>query len=37
MNANGIIINDTGHGFGFQIAGGADIVLGSDWCQQSWE
>ncbi|MBK7711198.1 MAG: porin family protein [Bacteroidales bacterium] len=30
-NRDGDIINDTGHGFGFQLAGGIDIKLGSDW------
>ena len=30
-NANGDILNDTGHGFGYQLAGGVDINLGSNW------
>lgn len=30
-NANGDIINDTGHGLGFQLAGGIEINLGKNW------
>jgi opacity protein-like surface antigen len=30
-NSNGDIINDTGHGLGFQLAGGININLGSNW------
>ena len=30
-NAEGDVINDTGHGFGYQIAGGIDINLGNNW------
>jgi len=30
-NAEGEIINDTGHGLGYQLAGGVDINLGSNW------
>jgi hypothetical protein len=30
-NAEGDIINDTQHGFGFQLAGGIDINLGKNW------
>lgn len=30
-NADGDIIEDTGHGFGFQAAAGVDINLGSNW------
>ncbi len=30
-NAEGDIINDTQHGFGFQLAGGIDFNLGSNW------
>ncbi|MDF1547921.1 MAG: porin family protein [Bacteroidales bacterium] len=30
-NNEGDIIEDTGHGFGFQLAGGIDIPLGSNW------
>ena len=30
-NADGDIINDTKHGLGFQLAGGIDINLGSNW------
>jgi opacity protein-like surface antigen len=30
-NEDGDIINDTGHGFGFQVAGGVDINLGKNW------
>ncbi len=30
-NADGDIINDSQHGLGFQIAGGVDINLGSNW------
>ena len=30
-NANGDIINDTKHGFGYQFAGGIDINLGKNW------
>lgn len=30
-NADGDIINDTGHGLGFQLAGGFDIPLNSKW------
>ena len=30
-NADGNIINDTGHGLGFQLAGGIEIPLNSKW------
>lgn len=30
-NADGDIIKDTGHGFGWQVAGGVEIPLGSNW------
>ncbi len=30
-NNKGDIIHDTGHGFGFQLAGGVDIPLGKNW------
>lgn len=30
-NADGDIINDTGHGLGFQLAGGIEIPLNSKW------
>lgn len=30
-NADGNIINDTGHGLGFQLAGGVEIPLNSKW------
>lgn len=30
-NENGEIIGDTGHGFGFQLAGGMSIDLGKNW------
>jgi len=30
-NDNGDILNDTGHGLGFQLAGGINIRLGSGW------
>lgn len=30
-NADGDIINDTGHGMGFQLAGGIEIPLNSKW------
>lgn len=30
-NADGDIMNDTGHGLGFQVAGGLDINLGKNW------
>ena len=30
-NSDGDIINDTQHGLGFQLAGGVDINLGSNW------
>lgn len=30
-NADGDIINDTGHGFGYQVAGGIAINLGKNW------
>lgn len=30
-NADGKIINDSGHGFGWQAAGGVDVSLGSNW------
>jgi len=30
-NAEGEIINDTGHGFGYQLAGGIDFPIGSSW------
>ncbi len=30
-NADGDIINDTGHGIGFQLAGGFDFPLGNNW------
>lgn len=30
-NADGDIINNTGHGLGFQLAGGIDINLGKNW------
>lgn len=30
-NADGDIINDTGHGFGYQLAGGIAINLGKNW------
>lgn len=30
-NADGDIIHDTGHGLGYQVAGGLDIELGKNW------
>ncbi|MCF8361157.1 MAG: porin family protein [Prolixibacteraceae bacterium] len=30
-NSNGEIINDSGHGLGFQLAGGIDIPIGETW------
>ncbi len=30
-NNNGEIISDTGHGVGFQVAGGLEVALGKDW------
>jgi opacity protein-like surface antigen len=30
-NNDGEIISDTGHGVGFQIAGGLEVALGKDW------
>jgi len=30
-NAEGEIINDTGHGLGYQLAGGFDIPIGTSW------
>lgn len=30
-NSSGNIIEDTGHGLGFQLAGGIDIPLGNNW------
>ncbi len=30
-NSDGDIIHDTGHGFGYQLAGGIDIDLGKNW------
>jgi hypothetical protein len=30
-NSNGDIINDTGHGLGFQLASGVNYFLGKDW------
>lgn len=30
-NSEGDIINNTGHGFGYQLAGGIDINLGRNW------
>jgi hypothetical protein len=30
-NADGDIINDTGHGWGWQLAGGIDLPLGKNW------
>lgn len=30
-NADGDIINDTGHGWGWQLAGGIDLPLGKSW------
>jgi opacity protein-like surface antigen len=30
-NSDGDIIHDTGHGFGYQLAGGIDINLGKNW------
>lgn len=30
-DANGFIITDTGHGPGFQVAGGVDMTLGNKW------
>ena len=30
-NADGDIINDSGHGFGWQAAGGVEINIGSNW------
>ncbi|NTW26507.1 MAG: porin family protein [Lentimicrobium sp.] len=30
-NTDGNIIGDTGHGFGWQVAGGVDIPLGRNW------
>ena len=30
-NADGDIINDTKHGFGYQLAGGLDVCLGKNW------
>lgn len=30
-NSDGDVFNDTGHGFGWQLAGGLDIGLGNNW------
>lgn len=30
-NSDGDVINDTGHGYGYQLAGGIDINLGNNW------
>ena len=30
-NSNGTIINDSGHGFGLQLAGGLELPIGSSW------
>ncbi|MBE0661470.1 MAG: porin family protein [Bacteroidales bacterium] len=30
-NADGDIVKDSGHGFGWQVAGGVEIPLGSNW------
>jgi len=30
-NSDGNIINDTGHGFGYQVAGGIEVALGKNW------
>ncbi len=30
-NSDGDVINDTGHGIGFQLAGGFDVPLGKNW------
>jgi len=30
-NSDGVIINDSGHGLGWQVAGGIDVPLGRNW------